>query len=77
MFSSQALKELIERVEPHVKGRRPPKVTAEVSAKAAAPVVNSNNGNSSSSSNGGPQPDQDWLAGTNVNVTQKVSQGYS
>ena len=65
MLSFQALKELLEEIEPLLKTTvRIPSSTApsrvDVSAKSAVTVSDS------------PTPDDDWLTGTNIGVTKKV-----
>lgn len=52
----QALKELIEELESHVKPSG-----AVASAKQAQNVTETS-----------PKPDTDWLSGTNIKVTEKV-----
>ena len=66
----QALKDLLDELLPLIPGSQPikpsvAKQTAQVSAKA-------NLVNESKTEPNGAELDHDWLAGTNINVTEKV-----
>lgn len=62
------MKELIDEFEPKLKGisrssESQERQTAQVSAKNVTAVTTSENS---------PEPDNEWLAGTNIGITQKV-----